>query len=76
MCLIFTVFICVCVCVSVCVCVCVHVCAVCVCVCVFFHREDLFRLQDVQDILEGSDRRFCIVNISWVLSAKFHHLRI
>ena len=38
---------------SVCVCVCVCVCVyVCVCVCLFFHREGLFRLQDVGDILE------------------------
>ena len=36
---------------SVCVCVCVCV-YVCVCVCLFFHREGLFRLQDVGDILE------------------------
>ena len=33
--------------------VCVRVCVcVCVCVCLFFHREGLFRLQDVGDILE------------------------
>ena len=40
---------------------------VCVCVCVFIvyiHREGFFRLQDVQDILEGTDQRSCVVNIS------------
>ena len=63
-------FVCVCVCVFVCVCVCV-----CVCVFIFFHLEGFFRLQDVQDIPEGKDQRSCVVNISWVLSAKFHHLR-
>ena len=52
----------------------------CVCVCVyvfmFFHRKGFFRLQDVQGILKGTDQRYCVVNISWVLSVKFHHLRI
>ena len=76
---------------AVCVCVCVRACVhvslclcVCVCVCVharacvfpFFHREGFFRLQNVQDILEGKDQRSCVVNISCVLYAKFHHLRI
>ena len=49
---------------------------VCVCVFIFFHRGGFFRLKNVQDILEGTDQRSCVVNISWVLSAKFHHLRI
>ena len=57
------------------VCVCLCVC-VSVYVCVFFHCEGFFRLQDFQDILEGTDQRSCVVNISWVFSAKFHHLRI
>ena len=41
--------------------------SVCVCVCVFlfFHREGFFCLQNVQDILEGTDQRSCVVNISW-----------
>ena len=30
---------------------------VCVCVFIFFYREGFFRLQDVQDILEGTDQR-------------------
>ena len=46
---------------------------VCVCVFIFFHREGFFRLQDVQDILEGTDQRSCVVNISWLRYAKFHH---
>ena len=64
-------------CVCVCVCVCVRARA-CVCVCVFilFHREGFFRLQDVQDIPEGTDQRSCVVNISWLRYAKFHHRRI
>ena len=37
---------------------------VCVCVFIFFHREGFFRLQDVQDIPEGTDQRSCVVNIS------------
>ena len=37
---------------------------VCVYVFIFFHREGFFRLQDVQDILEGTDQRSCVVNIS------------
>ena len=43
-----------------------YIMSVCVCVCVFifFHREGFFRLQDVQDILEGMDQRSCVVNIS------------
>ena len=49
---------------------------VCVCVFIFFHHEVFFRLQDVQGILESTDQRSCVVNISWVLSAKFHYLRI
>ena len=44
---------------TLCVCVCVRVC-----VFIFFHREGFFRLQDVQDILEGTDQRSCVVNIS------------
>ena len=57
--------------------VCVRACVrACVCVFIFFHREGFFRLQDVQGILEGTNQRSCVVNISWVLSAKFHHLRI
>ena len=36
-----------------CVCACV-----CVCVFIFFHREGFFRLQDFQDILEGTDQLF------------------
>ena len=45
--------------------VCVFVCAcVCVCVCVFFHREGFFRLQNAQDIIEGTDQQSCVVNIS------------
>ena len=47
-----------------------------VCVFIFFHREGFFRLQNVQDILEGTDQRSCVVNISWLRYAKFHHLRI
>ena len=51
------------------VCVCVCVCAraracVCVCVIIFFHCEGFFRLQNVQNILEGTDQRSCVVNIS------------
>ena len=56
---------------SVCVCVCV-----CVCVFIFFDRECFFRLQNVQDMLEPTDQQSCVVNISCVLSAKFHYLRI
>ena len=48
----------------------------CVCVFILFHREGFFRLQNVQDILEGMDQRSCVVNISWLCYAKFHHLRI
>ena len=47
-----------------------------VCVFIFFHREGFFRLQNVQDILEGTDQRSCVVNISWLRYAKFHHRRI
>ena len=47
-----------------------------VCVCIFFHREGFFRLHDVQDILEDTDQRFCVVSISWLRYAKFHHCRI
>ena len=62
---------------SVCVCVCGCGCVcVCVCVVIFFHREAFFRLQDVQDILEPTDQQSCVVNISCVVSAKFHYLRI
>ena len=43
---------------------------------ILFHREGFFRLQNVQDILVGADQRSCIVNISFVLSAKFPHLHI
>ena len=46
------------------------------CVFIFFHREGFFRLQNVQDILEGTDQRSCVVNISWLRYAKFHHRRI
>ena len=54
------------------VCVCVRVCArACVCVYILLPYS-----ANVQDILEGTDQRSCVVNISWVLSAKFHHLRI
>ena len=56
-----------------CVCLCVRVC---VCVYVFFHREGFFRLQNAQDIIEGTDQQSCVVNISWLRYAKFHHLRI
>ena len=49
--------------------------AACVCVFIFFHREGFFRLQDVQDILEGTDQRSWVVNISWLRYAKFHHRR-
>ena len=55
---------------------------VCVCVCVrvhvfiFFHREGFFRLQNFQDILEGTDQRSCVVNISWLRYAKFYHRSI
>ena len=52
-------------------CVCVWVC-VCVCVCVCVYN----RLQDVSDILVGTDQRSCVVNFSWLLSVKFHHVRI
>ena len=48
----------------------------CVCVFIFFHRGGFFRLQDVQDILDGTDQRSCVVNISWLRYAKFHHRRI
>ena len=48
---------------------------VCVCVCVFmfFYREGFFPLQDVRDILEGTDQRLCVVNINLGASAKFLH---
>ena len=36
----------------------------CVCVFIFFHCEGFFHLQDVEDILEGTDQRSCVVNIS------------
>ena len=50
---------------------------VCVCVCVFiFYREGFFRLQDVRDILEGTDQRTYVVNINMDASAKFLHLVI
>ena len=68
-----SIFFCLRVCVCVCVCVCVYVC---VFVFIFLHREDFFRLQNVQDILEGTDQRSCVVNISCVPYAKFHHLCI
>ena len=32
----------------------------CVCVFIFFHREGFFRLQDVQDILEGTDQHLVL----------------
>ena len=37
---------------------------VCVCVFIFFHREGFFRLQDVQDILEGTAQRSCVVTFA------------
>ena len=49
---------------NMCVCVCVCVC-LCVCVSVFisFQRGIFFRLQNVRDMLEGTDQRSCVVNI-------------
>ena len=55
---------------SVCVCACA-----CACVFIFFHHEGFFRLQNVQDILEGTDQRSCVVNICWLRYSKFHHRR-
>ena len=53
-----------CLCVRVCVCVCVWVGEwVGVCVFIFFHRGGFFRLKNVQDKLEGTDQRSCVVNI-------------
>ena len=49
---------------------------VCVCVCILFHREGFFRLQDVLDILEGTDQRCCVVSIIRNAAAKFPHLGI
>ena len=54
-----------------CVCGCV-----CVCVFIFFHSEGFFGLQNVQDILQGTDQRSSVVNICWLRYAKFHHRRI
>ena len=58
-----------------CVCMraCVHACA---CVFLFFHCGGFFRLQNVQDIREGTGQRSCVVNISWLRYAKFYHLCI
>ena len=50
--------------------------SVCVCVCILFHREGFFRLQDVLDILEGTDQRCCVVSIIRCAAAKFLHLGI
>ena len=47
-----------------------------VCVFIFFHCEGFFPLQNVEDMLEGTDQRSCVVNISWLHYAKFHHLGI
>ena len=49
---------------------------VCVCVCILFDRESVFRLQDVWDILEGTDQRCCVVSIIRCAAAKFLHLGI
>ena len=54
-------YVCVCACARARACVCV---CVCVCVFIFFYREGFFRLQNVQDILQGTDQRSCVVNIS------------
>ena len=54
-----------------CVCVCV-----CVYVCVLFRREGFFRLQDVRDMLEGTNQRCYVVSILRCATAKFLHLSI
>ena len=48
----------------------------CVCVFIHFHREGFFRLQDVWDILEGTDQRCYVVSIICCADAKFLHLGI
>ena len=58
----------------VCVCMCVSLCVFCVFI--FFHPEGSFRLQDVRDILEGTEQRFCVMSINPGASAKFLHLGI
>ena len=50
--------------------------SLCVCVFIFFQRESFLRLQDVRDILKGTDQRSCIVNTNLGVSAKFLHLGI
>ena len=49
---------------------------VCACVFIFFYREGFFCLQDVQDIIEGTYQRSCVLNINLGASAKFLHLVI
>ena len=44
--------------------------------CIHFHREGFFRLQDVGDVLEGTDQRCYVVSILRCDSAKFLHLGI
>ena len=56
--------------------VCCNCCCPCVCVSILFHREGFFRLQDVLDILEGTDQRCCVVSIIRNAAAKFPHLGI
>ena len=51
-------------------CVCVCVC-VCMCVFIFFHHEGFFHLEDVREILEGTDQLSCVVNLNLGASAKF-----
>ena len=58
-------------CAYVCVCMCV-----CVCIYIFFHCDGLFHLQVFRDILEGTDKQSCVVNINLGASAKFLHLGI
>ena len=54
----------------------VYLLLVCVCVSILFHREGFLRLQDVLDILEGTDQRCCVVSIIRKAAAKFPHLGI